>query len=281
MRDKIDLHLHSTASDGTFTPTELMELAAREGYLAVALADHDTLQGVAEARARARQLGLIYLPCVELSIGTDVGIHLLAYGVDEKTPRMQAMLEGMRLDREERTRKMAQKLKEAGYAVDYDDVRAKVDGVVGRPHLAQALVECGAAKTVPECFIRFIGKNAPFYVERRKIPSQEGIQTVLEAGGIPTLAHPGQLRLSVQELYAHIGKLRDMGLKGLECYHNSHDPQMQDLLRDYSSRLGLLVTGGSDFHGATKPTVGFGSGTERWLDAMDCLQKLQAALAKA
>ncbi len=278
---KIDLHLHSSASDGSLAPRALLKKASEEGFSAVALADHDTLQGVGEAREAARELGLCFLPAVELSVGEELEIHLLGYGVDENAPALQGLLAEMLRDREERVRKMAQKLRDAGYPVDYERVRSMAGGAVGRPHLARALVEAGAAASVSECFQRWIGRDAPFYVPRKKVSTRQGIRAVLEAGGVPVLAHPGQLRLSQQALDAEIGAMQAEGLRGLECYHNAHDPATQDWLREACKRRGLLVTGGSDFHGAAKPKVQLGSGLERWRDAEECLDALLRAVGEA
>lgn len=257
-----------------------MERAKSEGFAVVALADHDTTLGLAAAGKRAAELDMACMPCVELSVGRQLEIHLLGYGVDPDAPELAALLDEMRRDRVERVRAMAEGLQKAGYPVDYEQVRARAGGAVGRPHIAQVLVEAGVVSSTAECFAKLIGKDAPFYVPRKKLSTRRGIEAVRSAGGVAVLAHPGQLRLSQQDLFGQIQHMKEEGLQGLECYHNAHAPATQDWLRATCKRLALLVTGGSDFHGAAKPNVKLGSGLERWDDAWACLDRLREAMGQ-
>ncbi|MDR2514809.1 MAG: PHP domain-containing protein [Christensenellaceae bacterium] len=271
----IDLHLHTTASDGSVPPARLVGMAAEEGFSAIGIADHDTVGGVDEALRAGRQSGVEVLPAVELTVGVEHEIHLLGYGIDHESPALKALLGQMETDRDERVAAMVRGLEEGGLPVSAAEVRARAKGVVGRPHIAAVLVKNGAARDVADAFKRYIGKNAPFYVERRKKTTAEAIAALRAAGGVPVLAHPGLLRLPRQTLWQWIDYLQKLGLQGLECYHSGHSPGDATFFRGAAAEFSLLVTGGSDFHGAAKPKVRLGSGLESWRDFEDCLSALR------
>ncbi|MDR3085218.1 MAG: PHP domain-containing protein [Christensenellaceae bacterium] len=274
----IDLHLHTTASDGSVSPEEIIAMAAAGGFTAVGIADHDTVGGVARALQAGRERGVEVLAATELTVGVEHEIHLLGYGIDCESPALKELLAQMEIDRDERVSAMVQRLKEGGLPVTEEEVRAEAKGVVGRPHIAAVLVKNGAASDSAEAFRRYIGKNAPYYVERRKKSTAEAIEAVRQAGGVPVLAHPGLLRLSRETLWQWIDYLQKLGLQGLECYHSGHSPGDAAFFRSAAAKWSLLVTGGSDFHGAAKPKVHLGSGLESWRDDDACLAALHERL---
>lgn len=241
-----DLHVHSTASDGLLTPTEVVEAAARVGLSAVGLADHDTVSGVEEAMEAGKRLGVEVVPAVELN--TDMGlveVHILGYFVDWTSPKLAQQLAKLRLARVERGRKMVDKLQGQGISITMDRVlEIAGTGSVGRPHVAQALVESGAVPNTNEAFNQFLVRGAPAYVARTKMTPVDAVNIVMEAGGVAGIAHPakaGRDRL--------IGDLVKYGLGALEVYHTDH---LRDTTQHYlalSRRHGLIPTGGSDAHG--------------------------------
>jgi 3',5'-nucleoside bisphosphate phosphatase len=253
---RADLHVHSTASDGTATPTELVELALGAGLDVLAIADHDSVAGLAEASRAAENTGLTLIPAVELSaVSQGIDVHILAYFVDPTEPRLLADLELLRAVRFRRASAMVEALSEAGYSVTLDDVLALSDGgAVGRSHVARALVGSGAAESVSDAFRRLIGRGMPFYVPKDSQSPENVISTMRDLGAIPVLAHPG-----VTQADPIIPQLVDAGLLGIEAYHADHTPEQRVAYATLAADLGLLVTGGTDFHGAAAPNPTLGS----------------------
>lgn len=261
---RIDLHAHSNASDGTLTPAELVQAAARAGLDVVALTDHDTTSGWAPAIA-ALPDGLTLVPGAELSCrwyGADppIALHLLAYLFDPTDEALGAELSQVRLNRETRAERMVALLNADGIDVRWDDVRQRAaGGTVGRPHLAQALIRLGLVNTVAEAF-------APEWLGRRyRIPKQDmdvfhALQLVLGAGGVPVFAHPRASRRGPIVPDSLIVELAGRGLVGLEADHEDHTPEQRQHVRALAASLGLVATGSSDFHGSNK-TVGLGANT--------------------
>ncbi|NCO43288.1 MAG: PHP domain-containing protein [Armatimonadetes bacterium] len=248
----IDLHVHTTASDGTWSPTELVRAAAAKGVSVIAVTDHDTLDGVAEATAAGLLHGVEVLPGVEIT--TEVGpreFHLLGYFVRPEDEALQEQLATLKNARFERGREIVRLLNQLGVAISFEEVvREAQGGAVGRPHVARALFDRGLVSRSQEAFDRWLGKGRPAYVERYKLSPTEAIELLLRSRAIPVLAHPG---LSGQD--AQIEPLARAGLRGLEVYHTEHSPAMVAHYRALAERLGLLQTGGSDSHGprGTRP----------------------------
>ena len=243
----IDLHTHSIASDGALTPTELIARAAERGVRTLALADHDTLLGVAEAVAEGERRGVRVIPATELNTESEWGdVHVLAYFVDPQDAALEQRLRWLRENRGRRIELMVEKLNALGYAVSLDRVREIAKGgSLGRPHLAQALLEAGHVSTYDNAFNTLISKDAPAYVSRVGLAPLEAVALVRTHGGVPSLAHPG----TVVDLERLLPRLVEVGLVGMECYYGSHAPAFTaDCLR-LSVRYGLVPTGGSDFHG--------------------------------
>jgi 3',5'-nucleoside bisphosphate phosphatase len=243
----VDLHTHSTASDGLLAPQELVEEAARRGLTTIALTDHDTVRGVDEAVAAGERLGVEVIPGVEL--GSDVAgreVHLLGYFVDPTSSALLAALQGLAARRRDRMALMVARLNDLGVPVALDEVLALAGpGSVGRPHLARALVGRGVATSVSDAFDRFLAAGRPAYVRRQPFTPEEAVALILAAGGVPTLAHP----LTTGDPEAMVERLNPAGLAGLEVYYGEYDAETREWLRALADRHGMVPTGGSDYHG--------------------------------
>ena len=245
----IDLHLHSTSSDGRLSPTGVVELAAERGLKLIALTDHDTLRGIEEARAAGRALGVAVLPGIELSGRYPAGqCHLLAWLPDPVPAAFVDWTHAKERDREARAREMVERLQSLGLAITWVDVRAGAEFNIGRPHVADALVTAGAATSRSDAFARWIGGDCPGYVPSGKTEPTEIIERVVEAGGLISLAHPYSLKLDHSDLDAYVQHLADAGLCAIEAHRPDQDPATQQAYRALAERHGLLVSTGSDFH---------------------------------
>lgn len=240
----VDLHLHSTASDGTLSPAALVERASAAGLAAVALTDHDTMAGVEEARRAGLRCGLEILPGVELSVFDDGReIHLLGY--DPLFPeKINTVLEEMRRERYRRMQQMAARLSRLGFPITGEEIAAEAEPAApGRLHLARIMVKRGFCGGIDEAFADYLEPGRPAYVPR-EIPGPETvIKTLHQAGAVPVVAHPGEAGR------AQLRKLVELGLRGVEVFHPSHSPELIRYYRHQAARMDLLVTGGSDFHG--------------------------------
>jgi len=259
---RIDLHCHSTASDGTDTPAELVRKAAAAGLDVVALTDHDTTRGHAEAIA-ALPAGLTLVPGAELSCRLDgVSMHMLAYLFDPEEPALLAERELVRDDRVPRAKGMVAKLNALGVPVTWEQVeRIAAGGSVGRPHVASALVELGVVETVSDAFTdQWLADGGRAYVEKHETDPFEAIRLVKAAGGVCVFAHPAAAKRGRTVPESAIAKMAAAGLDGIEVDHMDHDVETRERLRGLAKDLGLLVTGSSDYHG-TRKTVELGAYT--------------------
>ncbi len=247
-RNRIDLHIHSTASDGVFTPSEVVHLALERGLAVIALTDHDTLGGVVEAQRAACDTGLEVIASVEVNSEGEWGdLHFLGYYVDLENGLLRERLRAMQDVRVERARRMVERLREMGMVLEWEEVRALAGGdSVGRPHVARALLSRGYVATMQEAFARFIGHDGPAYVPRQRLAPPEVIQTVIAAGGVPVIAHPAH---SGPAAVKRIPEFVGYGLRGVEVYYPDHLPEEIEMLLGLCQEYGLLATGGSDFHG--------------------------------
>jgi predicted metal-dependent phosphoesterase TrpH len=253
MPSRADLHTHSTYSDGVLTPRQLVDYAYRRGVRVLALTDHDITDGIPEALAAASAYpDLLLIPGIELS--TDVPgneVHILGYFIDWQDQQLQQLLARLRHSRLERARRMVEKLAQLGVPVSWQRVQELAgDGAVGRPHIAQALVEAGHVASVNEAFARYLGRNGPAYVEREKLSPAEVVQLVRQVGGLPVLAHPRELEGQLEEL---LPQLKAVGLVGMEVYYQDYTPQEIERLLAWAQRFDLLPLGGSDYHGLGGP----------------------------
>jgi hypothetical protein len=255
---KADLHVHSTASDGTLAPHQLVQRALENGVDVLAIADHDSVDGLPEAMASAAAAGLTLIPAVELSAVSDRrDTHLLAYFVDPASPVLAEQLIRLRASRLARAEAMVAALNEAGYHVALDEVLAISEGgAVGRSHIARALVDAGHAESVRHAFQTLIGRDRPFYVAKQAATPAEVIRGVRDLGAIPVLAHPGVT--GGDDL---IAPMIAAGLLGIEAYHADHTPEQVRQYAALAAENGLLVTGGTDFHGPEAPNPDVGAVT--------------------
>jgi predicted metal-dependent phosphoesterase TrpH len=262
VRVRIDLHTHSTVSDGTDSPGDLVRLAADAGLDVVALTDHDTTAGW-EAAVSALPAGLSLVPGAELSceaLATDgrrVSVHVLAYLFDPAAPALVAEQQRLRRERRRRLRVMAERMAADGLPVDADDILGRLDpdAPAGRPHLARALVRAGVVSTVDEAFARFLGGGRGYFVPRADTPVTTAIDMIAEAGGVTVLAHPFATSRGPTVSEETIAELAERGLTGVEVDHPDHDPETRRRLRELADELGLVRTGSSDYHGTNKTIV--------------------------
>ncbi|MFF9484320.1 PHP domain-containing protein [Streptomyces sp. NPDC014676] len=254
---RIDLHTHSTASDGTDTPADLVRKAAAAGLDVIALTDHDTTRGHAEALS-ALPAGLTLVPGAELSCRLDgVSMHMLAYLFDPEEPALLAERELVRDDRVPRAQGMIAKLNALGVPVTWEQVaRIAGDGSVGRPHVASALVELGVVPTVNDAFTReWLADGGRAHMEKHETDPFEALRLVKNAGGVAVFAHPAASKRGRTVPDSAIAELAEAGLDGIEVDHMDHDPETRARLRGLAKELGLLVTGSSDYHGSRKTCV--------------------------
>lgn len=254
---RADLHVHSTASDGTLTPSQLVWLAVDADLSVLAISDHDSVEGIAEAKLAAAETKLTLIPAVELSTVTRDGrdVHLLGYFVDPDDPSLLDSLRDLREARLSRARSMVAGLNAAGMEISLDQVlEMSAGGAVGRSHVARALVSAGHADSIAEAFTRFIGRGRPFYVAKDMRSPEQAIDCIRDAGGIAVIAHPG-----VSKVDDLLREMVEAGLQGIEAYHADHSIQQRGHYADLSRGLGLLTTGGSDFHGPGAPNARLGA----------------------
>jgi predicted metal-dependent phosphoesterase TrpH len=244
--NRVDLHLHSTASDGVWSPAKLVQVSLELGLLYISLTDHDTTSGIQQALNAAWGTPLVVIPGVEISTEAESPheIHILGYYVDYHYAPLQRHLETLRRSRTERAQQVIELLAQNGLPLSWQRVTALAGpGSLGRPHIAQAMVEANYVDSVERAFDLYLGKGGPAYVPRAKLRPEEAIQLVLEAGGIPVLAHPSRV-------VEHIPRLVEAGLMGLEAHYSDYLEAETEYLLSLARKHGLLTTGGTDFHGA-------------------------------
>jgi 3',5'-nucleoside bisphosphate phosphatase len=249
MPNYIDLHTHSTASDGVYSPTELLHRAKDTGLRVLALTDHDNTGGLEEAAEAAGKLDIDFIPGIE--INTDVAggeVHVLGYFPEYQRPAFQAVLKILRDARERRGQRMVELLNEQGIHVSWERVREIAQGSVGRPHVAQALREAGYVQTIGEAFDKYIGKGCHAYVPRYKLTPEDAVHLVASANGLPVIAHPIELP-GLDELRGWLPGLCEAGMVGLETYYGPYTSAEERALRALADEFHLIPTGGSDFHG--------------------------------
>lgn len=258
----IDLHVHSTFSDGTYTPAKLAQMAVRAGVTAMALTDHDSTKGIDEFLAASDDLGLRAVPGVEISANITKGtLHMLGYFVDHTDPGFDASLGKIRRGREDRNIQMVKNLCDMGLEITMEEVAAYAgEDIVGRPHFAMALIEKGYVSNKSEVFNKYLAKGQPAYAERFRFSPEESISEILKVGGVPVLSHPFTLMLNDTDLRKFVGELVDMGLQGIECYYPEHKTALRKKYLKLVKDFDLVASGGSDFHGAMNPKISLGAG---------------------
>ena len=274
----IDLHTHSTASDGSDPPASLVAMAAACGLHAVALTDHDTVEGLGEAGAAAAGTGVRLVQGCELSC--EVGsatMHLLVYFLADEPGPLQDRLGALQASRADRNRRIAQVLQGHGLDITLDEILAEAgNGSVGRPHVAGVLLRKGYVSSVQEAFDQWLAKGRPAYLDRERLLPAEAIRLAHASGAVAVLAHPTSLGYDGPALEQFVAGLAADGLDGMECEYGRYPPELRVTLRAMADRLGLAVTGGSDYHGRYKPDIALGSGLGDLAVADDLLDALEA-----
>lgn len=258
----IDLHVHSTCSDGTFTPTELVAYALQKGLAALALTDHDTTDGITEAQKAARNTSLQIIPGIELSTGYQGrDIHVLGLNIDPENDEFQKWLHEFQDTRNRRNQKMIGKMQEYGLSITLEEVeKSYPDSICTRAHFARYLKETGQVSSLAEAFDRYLNDHGPCFVPREKISPQMAVKLIHQGGGKAVLAHPLLYRMSDEPLQKLISEMKKTGLDGIEAIYSCNKGKDESYVRQLARKYGLFITGGSDFHGTNKPDIDLGTG---------------------
>lgn len=258
----IDLHVHSTASDGTYTPEALVKLGKKTGLSAMALTDHDTVDGIADFLAACEKEGIEGIPGVEISAKFRTEMHILGLFVNYRDEEFRKKLNKLKNARKDRNLKIYEKLRADGFDINESDItgQKKNGGLenTGRAHIAAALVKKGYVTSIQEAFDKYISKGKPYYVPRTTYPPKESIEMIKSAGGIAILAHPIFITKDYSELKQILLQLKEYGLSGMECYYSEYTPEYTRLCTELCGELKLAASGGSDFHGDNKEHIQLG-----------------------
>jgi len=249
----VDLHIHSTASDGRLSPAEVVRKSVERGLTIISLADHDTVDGIIPALAATKAFPrLKVIPCVEISTDVPNGeAHVLGYFIDYTDPEFAARLERMRHSRRERAQGMIAKLRALGIHIEWQRVQEIAgSSSMGRPHIAQAMLEKGYIASIKEAFTKYISRDGPAYVDREKMTPVEAVELILKANGLPVLAHP----LTVSDPEIMVSQLKAAGLVGIEAYYDDYTADERNRLINLAERYDLIASGGSDYHGLDAST---------------------------
>jgi len=267
---KLDLHIHSTASDGRLSPEEVVRKSAERGLTIIALADHDTVNGIVPALETARAFpGLKLMPCIEMSTGVSRGeVHVLGYFIDYTSQELGVRLERMRSSRQERAQGTIAKLRSLGIHIEWQRVQEIAgSGSMGRPHIAQAMLDKGYIASIKEAFTKYLSRDRPAYVEWKKMTPVRVVELILRANGLPVLAHP----LTIDDLDTVVVELKAIGLVGIEAYYNGYTADEVSRLVSLAQRYNLIATGGSDYHGLDASTETMIGGTDVPIEAAERL----------
>ncbi len=276
MDKRIDLHTHSTASDGSMSPGELIRHAKENGLAAVAITDHDTIDGVDEALKVGAEIGIEVIAGVETSVDFNPEMHILGYFFGDAYMNFEPTLQKLRVNREERNPKMVEKLKSLGLDITMEEVRAEAKGnIVARPHMANVLMKKGYVKSIREAFEKYLADGKPAFVRKDKLSPEECITAIGQAGGVPVLAHPIFLGLSWTKLDELVARLVKAGLKGIETYYVENTGDDTGNLLRIAIKHNIIPTGGSDFHGSYKPDIEIGEGKGNLVVPYDVLERLK------
>jgi 3',5'-nucleoside bisphosphate phosphatase len=282
LKNVIDLHAHTSCSDGSVSPSHLVTLAYRQGASAVAITDHDTVAGLAEGRGTAEYLGIEFINGIEISADYSPGtMHILGYCINPESRSLSVKLDELRSARNNRNPKIAARLQALGFDISYDDVvRLAGNEVIGRPHFARLMVERNYVQSIQDAFDRFLAKGAAAYVEKSRLSPAESIALIHEADGVAVLAHPYQLKLpSIEDLEHLVHNLTVLGLDGIEAIYSRHSMAERDTYTRMAMRHDLLVTGGSDYHGSYKPDIDLVTGKGDLEVPYKLIEKIKARAA--
>lgn len=258
----VDLHTHTTASDGDLYPGELVSLASENGIKLLSITDHDTVDGISEAEDKALELGIDFIPGIEISAKSESELHILGYYIEKDVKAFQEGIHILHSFRDAREKITIDYLNSKNVEITAEEVKVATKGnIIGRPHMAAVMIQKGYVNNKKEAFDKYIGTPEYMAIERPKTTMEESINIIKAGHGVPVLAHPHSLRQSYSELDKTLGILKEMGLKGMECYYNSYSKNDTANYLTLANKHGLLPTGGSDFHGPfTKPDVKIGTG---------------------
>lgn len=278
----VDLHLHSTASDGTDPPARIVELAIEAGLRAIALTDHDNLDGIGEAR-RAAGSDLEVVSGTELSVDWDGNaVHLLVYFLEPEPGPLQDRLGWLQESRHTRNVRMVERCRDLGLDITFDEVFEEALGRgVGRPHFAAVLLRKGHVESINEAFDRFLGSGGLVYEPRERLAADEAIELAIASGAVTSLAHPHTVGVGRDEFASTFRGLAELGLHGIETYYAEYEPALRAHLRDLAHGLGLVATGGSDYHGSYKPGLSVGRGKGDLVVRDEVLEALRARASGA
>ena len=277
---RIDLHVHTTASDGTVSPAGAVKLAHETGLAAIAITDHDTVSGYAEAAEAGEKYGVEGVPGIEISTKYGRAVHILGYYIDPNSEKIAPVLDWVVHDRDERNRKMAELMAADGLPVSYEEMHRRFGAVIGRPHFAEVLVELGLAKDVRDAFDRYVEKGQKYYLPRNFLSIERSIEIICQAGGVAVLAHPFQYKLDDVGLRELIEHCMESGLRGMECRYSGYSREQCKYLGHLAEEYGLIKTGGSDFHGEVKKHISLGIGTGSLEVPYKYLEKLREAAGR-
>ena len=283
----VDLHTHSTKSDGSYTPAELVDYAITKGLSAVALTDHDTIDGLDEAVSHANTLAQDGQPSVEVVPGIEFSteyekkdVHVVGLYISYDAPAFRAKLQEFVNSRINRNIKMCRNLQSAGIDITFDKLQARNPGaVITRAHYAAYLFEDGYVKSRQDAFSQYLGDHTKYFVPREKVTPVQAVSLILEAGGIPVLAHPPLYHMGQDRLDKLVGSLKDAGLMGIETLYCSYSNQDERDMRRLAVKYDLLLSGGSDFHGANKPGLDLGTGYGKLFVPEEFLDRIKEAVA--
>lgn len=276
----IDLHAHTTASDGTMSPNDLVILAKKHGIEAIAITDHDTVEGIPEALAAGEREGIEVIPGFELSVEHNPGsMHILGLLIDHENEHLNESLREIQASRATRNPKIIEKLNEFGLNVSMEEVeKISGGGQLGRPHIAAALIKKRYVRTVQEAFDKYLKKGASAYFERQRLTRGETVDMIHGAGGLVIIAHPGTLGVNGQQLDSLLQELKDVGFDGIEVFYNNHSQVEEDRLMQAADKFGFLISGGTDFHGENKPAIKIGVGYGNMAIPYEVLQEMKLSV---
>lgn len=276
----IDLHAHTSASDGTYSPKDLVNLAKSEGIEAIAITDHDTIEGLPEALEAGEKMGVEVIPGVEISIDHQPGsMHVLGLFLDIENEKLKEYLTDLQTSRSSRNPRIIEKLNELGLSITMEEVeKISGGGQVGRPHIAAALLKNGHVRTIQHAFDKYLKKGAVAYYERHRLTREKAVDMIHGAGGLVILAHPHTLGVNGISLDNLMAELKEVGFDGLELFYNSHSPSDEDKLMKIVDKNGFVISGGTDFHGENKPSIKLGVGYGNMAIPYEVLQEMKQQL---
>jgi len=273
----IDLHTHTDESDGTYSPTALVTLAKEQGIEAIAVTDHDTIEGLPEAMETGKRLGVEVIPGMELSVEYGPGsMHILGLLINPEDKGLNDTLAELQESRSARNPRIIEKLNELGMPITMKEVEIiSGGGQLGRPHIAAALVKNGHVNNTQEAFDKYLKKGATAYFERRRLSRKEAADVIHGAGGLIILAHPGTLAVNGSKFDKLLSELKDAGFDGIEVFYNNHSQAEEDRLMKIADKLEFIISGGTDFHGENKPSIKLGVGYGNMAIPYEVLQEMK------